>query len=98
MGDLMSRAGRATRAMVTGRLRHDWPSREATLGTTPRDGRRLAAESGEWRCAAGCTMMRAAVRRARALLPPRFFRGGGRRPAATLASFRRCRDGWSDSF
>ncbi|KZT76188.1 hypothetical protein F511_46787 [Dorcoceras hygrometricum] len=117
--------------MVAGRLRHGWPSMEATLGTTPRDGHRLAAErcalvayrsarwtlppcggcarrgllvaaqwrkSGERRCAAGCTMMHAAVRHARALVPPRFFRGGGRPTAAAPAPLRRCRDGWSEFF
>ncbi|KZT75545.1 hypothetical protein F511_47430 [Dorcoceras hygrometricum] len=55
-------------------------------------------KSGERRCTAGCTMMRAAVRRARALVPPRFFRGGGRRPAAAPVPLRRCRDGWSEFF
>ncbi|KZT75974.1 hypothetical protein F511_47002 [Dorcoceras hygrometricum] len=46
-------------------------------------------KSGERRCAAGCTMMRAAVRRARALVPPRFFVA----VAAGRPPLRRCRDG-----
>ncbi|KZV49849.1 hypothetical protein F511_42108 [Dorcoceras hygrometricum] len=142
MGDLMSRAGRATRALVAGRLHHGWsrcapPSRRycmsrpdviaragrasctmagrLTLHAMADDGRRLSHFVSRGRACvalldACCLLLDAPPGRALLVDDARRSRDVARcrrefllvvappSPAATPASFWRCRDGWSDFF
>ncbi|KZT75943.1 hypothetical protein F511_47032 [Dorcoceras hygrometricum] len=111
--EAMHAAGRGLAAGAPRRLAHDrcwsaqpvahkgqrWLAAGRRLNARwSRNRRTLAAHRGRTRCAGGAMMLRHDRRRAcgcRAQFSSWWRR---RRPAAAPASFRRCRDGWSEFF